>query len=111
MLLAHNCSGDKSRRIRWARHVTQMGESRGVYRFLVGKLGRPRRRWENNNKMDLQEVGCDGMDWIELAQDRDRWRALVNAVMYLRVAANARNFLTSREPVIFSRRSVLHGVS
>jgi hypothetical protein len=68
-----------------------MGEWRGVYRVLVGKLegkrplGRPRRRWEDNNKMDLQEVGFGGMDWIELAQDRGRWRALVNAVMNLRV--------------------------
>jgi hypothetical protein len=68
-----------------------MGERRGVYRVLVGKpevnrsLGRPRRRWEDNIMMDLQEVGCGGMDWIELAQDRDRWRALVNAVMNLRV--------------------------
>jgi len=62
-----------------------------VYRVLVGKpegkrpLGRPRRRWEDNIKMDLQEVGCRGMNWIELAQDRQRWRALVNAVMNLRV--------------------------
>ena len=67
------------------------GESRGIYRVLVGKpegrrqLGRPRRRWEDNIKMDIQEVGCGGMDWIELAQDRDRWRVLVNAVMNLRV--------------------------
>jgi len=67
------------------------GESRGVYRVLVGKpegkkpLGSPRRRWEDNIKLDLQEVGCGGMDWIELAQDRDRWRALANAVMNLRV--------------------------
>jgi len=67
-----------------------MGERRGVYRVLVGKpegkrpLGRPRRRWKDNIKMDLQEVGCGDMDWIELAQDRDRWRALVKAVMKLR---------------------------
>jgi len=68
-----------------------MGVGRGVYRVLVGKpegkrpLGRLRRRWEDNIKMDLQEVGCGGMDWIELAQEWDRWRALVNAVMNLRV--------------------------
>jgi len=81
----------KSRRMRRAGHVARMGERRGVYRVLVGKpegkrpLGRPRRRWEDNIKMGLQEVGCGGVDWIELAQDRDRWRALVNAVMNLRV--------------------------
>jgi hypothetical protein len=68
-----------------------MGERRGVYRVLVGKpegkrpLGRPRRRWEDNIKMDLQEVGLGGMEWIELAQDRDRWRALVSTVMNFRV--------------------------
>ena len=67
------------------------GERRGVYRVLVGKpegkrpLERPRRRWEDNITMDLQEVGCGGMDWIELAQDRDRWRALVGTVINLRV--------------------------
>ena len=77
--------------MRWAGHVARMGEGRDVYRVLVGKhegkiaLGRPRRRWEDNIKMDLQEVGCGGMDWIELAQDRDSWRALVTAVMDLRV--------------------------
>jgi len=81
----------KSRIMRRAGHVARMGEGRGVYRVLVGKperkrpLGRPRRRWEDNIKMDLQEVGCGSMDWIELAQDRDRWQALVNAVMNLRV--------------------------
>jgi len=68
-----------------------MRDRRGAYRVLVGKperkrpLGRPRRRWEDNIKMNLQKVGCGAMDWIELAQDRDRWRALVNAVMNLRV--------------------------
>jgi hypothetical protein len=81
----------KSIRMRWARHVARMGERRGVYRVFVGNpegkrlLGRPRRRWENNIKMDLQEVGCGDMDWIELAHDRDRWRALVSTVMNLRV--------------------------
>ena len=77
--------------MRWAGHVARMGQRRGVYRILVGKpevkrpLGRPRRRWEDNIKMDLQEVGCGGVGWMELAQDRDRWRALVNAVVNIRV--------------------------
>jgi hypothetical protein len=81
----------KSRKICWAGHVTRMGERRCVYRVLVGKpegkrpLGRPRRKWKDNSNMNLQKVGCVGMDWIELAQERDRWRALVNAVMSLRV--------------------------
>jgi hypothetical protein len=73
-------------------------------------LGRPRRRWEDNIRMDLQEVGCGGMDWTELAQDRDRWRAILNAVMNLRVQYNAGNFLTSYKPVSFSRRTLLRGV-
>jgi len=81
----------KSRRMRKAGHVARMGERRGVYRVLVAKhegkrpLARPRRRWEDNIKTDLQEVGCGGLDWIKLAQDRDRWRSLVNTVMNLRV--------------------------
>ena len=74
-----------------ARHVAPMGDRRGVHRVLVGKpegkrpLWRPRRRWEDNIKMDLQEVGGGGGDWMELAQDRERWRALVNTVMNFRV--------------------------
>ena len=81
----------KSRRMRWVGHVERMGEEKGVYRVLVGKpegkspMGRPRRRWVDNIKMDLQEVGCRYMDWIGLAQDRDRSRTLVSAVMNLRV--------------------------
>ena len=81
----------KSRRMRWAGDVAHMGEERGAYRVLVGKpegkrlMGRPRRRWLDNIRMDLQEVGCGYVDWIGLAQDRDRWRTLVSAVMKLRV--------------------------
>ena len=80
----------KSRRIKWAEQVASMGERRGVYRVLVGKpevkrpLGRPRHRWEYNIKMDHQETGTGGVDWNELAQDRDRWQALVNAVKNIR---------------------------
>ena len=81
----------KSRRMRWAGHVARMGEEREVYRVLVGKpkgkrpLGPPRRRWVDNIRMDLQEVGCGYVDWIWLAQDRDSWRTLVSAVMNLQV--------------------------
>jgi len=81
----------KSRRMRWAGDVARMGQGRGVYRVLVwrpeGKrpLGRPRRKWEDNIKMDFQEVGGGFEDWMELAQDMDRWRALVSTVMNLRV--------------------------
>ena len=77
----------KWRRLRWAGHVARMGEGRGMHKVFVGKpegkrpLGKPRRRWDDNIKMDLQEVGCGVIDWIELAEDRDRWRALVSTVM------------------------------
>ena len=87
-----------------------------MYRVLVGKpegrrpLRRPRRRWVDI-RMDLQEVGCGYMDWIGLAQDRDRWRTLVSAVMNLRVPCNAGNFLTRCKPVSFLRRTLYHGVS
>jgi len=107
----------RSRRMRWAGHVALMGEERGVYSVLVGKpegrrpLGRPRRRWVDNIRMDRQGMGCGYMDWIGLAQDRDRWRTLVSAVMNLRVPWNAGNFLTSCKPVSCSRRTLHYGVS
>jgi len=81
----------KSRRMRWVGHVARMAEGRGVHRVLVGRpegkrpLGRPRRRWEDNIKMDFQEVGGGCEDWMELARDRNRWRALVSTLMNLRV--------------------------
>jgi hypothetical protein len=81
----------KSRRMRWAGHVARMREGRAVYRVLVGKpeerrpLVRPRHRWEDNIKIDLWEVGCGCVEWMELAQDRDRWRALVGTVRDFRV--------------------------
>ena len=84
-------SGNKMEKSEMGGARSTYGERRGVYRVLVGKtevkrlLGRPRSRWEDNIKMDLQEVRCGGMDWTELAQDSDRWRALVSAVMNLRV--------------------------
>jgi len=77
--------------MRWVGYVARMGDRRGAYKVLVGKheenrpLGRPRRRWQDNVKMGLQEVSWEGMDWIDLAQDRNRWRAIVNAEMNLRV--------------------------
>jgi hypothetical protein len=81
----------KSRRRRWAGHVARMGEKRNAYKILLGNpegkrpLGRPRHMWVDNIKMDLREIGWDGMDRINLAQERDQWRALVNTVMNLRV--------------------------
>jgi len=91
-------------------------EEKGVYRVLVGKpegkrpLGRPRYRWVDNIRMDLQEVGCGHVDWIGLAQDRDRWRTVVSAVMNLRVPLNGGS-LTSCKPVSCSRSTLHHGVS
>jgi hypothetical protein len=81
----------KSSRMRWAGHVARMGKERGAFRVLVGRsegkrpLGRSRRRWKDNIKMNLREIGIDGSNWIRLAQDRVQWRAFVNTVMNLRV--------------------------
>jgi len=97
--------------------VARMGEGRGVNRVLVGKpegkrpLGRPRRRWEDNIKMDVQEVGWGCEDWMEMAHYRDRWRALVSTVMNLRVPKIRGIPSLAAEPVSFSRRTLLHGVS
>jgi hypothetical protein len=91
----------KAKRIRLAGHVARMGEVRGAYNILVAKpegrrlLGRPRRKWKDNIKMDIGEIGFGDVNWIHLTQDRDRWRALVNTVMNLQVPSNAGNFLTS----------------
>ena len=111
------CAGDKIEKneMGWACGAYGWGE--WVYRMLVGKpegrrpLGRHRRRWVDNIRIDLQEVRCGYMDWIRLVQDRDGWRALVSAVMNLRVPWNGGNFLTSCKPVSWSRRNLHHGVS
>ncbi|KAJ4441021.1 hypothetical protein ANN_10870 [Periplaneta americana] len=98
----------KSRRLRWAGHVARMGESRNAYRVLVGRpagkrpLERPRRRWEDNIKMELREVGYDGRDWINLAQDRDQWRAYVRAAMNLRPHSKISVIYVSQNPFTYA---------
>ena len=117
VLINKYCAGDRIENNEIDGACSTYGVRRFVYRVLVGKregrspFGRPRRRWEDKIKMDLQEGGCRGMDWIELAQDRDRWWALVNAGMNLWVPWNAGNFLTSCKPVSFTRRTLHRGVS
>jgi hypothetical protein len=114
----------ESRRMRWTGHVARMEEKRNAYRILVEKpegkrpLGRSRRRWVDNIIKDLREIGWNGVDWIDMAQDRDQWRALVNAVLNLRVPLNAGKFLNGctisgssrraqhRESVIYLRAYV-----
>jgi hypothetical protein len=101
-------------RMRLAGYVARIREKRNAYMILVGKperkrpLGRRRRRWVDNIKIVLREIGRDGMDWIDLAQDRDKWKALVNTVMNLRVPKNAGKFLSSCKICGFSRRAQLH---
>jgi hypothetical protein len=116
-LLPQYCVDDKIEKNEMGWACGAYGRGEGVYRVLVGKpegkrpLGRPRRGWVDNIRMDLQEVGWGYVDWVGLAQDRDRWRTLVNAVMNLRVPQNAGNFLTSCKPVSFSRRTRHYGVN
>ena len=115
--LTEYCAGGKIEKNEMGGACSTYGEGRGVYRVLVGRpegkrpLGRPRRRWEDNIKMDLQEVGGGFEDWMELAQDRDRWRALVGTVMNLGVPKMRGISWLAAEPVSFSRRTLLHGVS
>jgi hypothetical protein len=103
-----------SRKMRWAGHVARMGEKRNVYRLLVGKprgrrpLGRPRRRWIDDIKMDLLEIGLNVVNWIGLAQDRYRWRVLVNSVMNLRVPQTAGNYQVAAQVV--ASRAVLSSI-
>jgi hypothetical protein len=107
----------KSRRLRWAGHVARMGEKRNAYRLLVGKpegkkpLRRPRRTWADNIRMDLGEVGLGDVDWIGLAQDRSRWRALVNSVLNLLVPRNAKELSSGLTSSGFSSSAQLHIVS
>jgi hypothetical protein len=105
------------RKIRWAGHVARMGYKRDTCRVLVGRPAgkrlviKPRHWWEYSIKMDLKEVGWRVVDWIVVAEGRDRWQALVNAIMNLRVLWYARNFLTGWGPVSFTIRTVLLEVS
>jgi hypothetical protein len=107
----------KSRRMRWAEHVVRTGEMRNVYKSLVGyperdrPLARPKSKWEGNIKMHLREIGVAGVDWIHMAQDRDRWRALVNTVMNLRVPYREGALCLAERTIRFSIRTLLHGVS
>jgi hypothetical protein len=107
----------KSRRMRCEEHEEPTRERRDLHKVVVGKsggkrpFGRHRRKCDFDIKTDLQEVGCGGMDWIELAQVRDRWKVLEKAVMKLQVPINAGNFLTGRKPVSFSRWTLFHGVN
>jgi hypothetical protein len=107
----------KSRTMRCAGHVTCMGKRRGAYRVSVGKpegkrrLGRPARKWEDNIRMDVEEIGWQGVDWIDLPQDRDEWRAVVNKVTTFRILQTARNFLIRRGTISFSSRTLIHVVN
>jgi hypothetical protein len=107
----------KSRRIRWARHVALLEKKRTAYRILVGKPEgkrlprKPRRMWVDNIKLDLIQIILGSMEWTDLAQDRDQWRALVNTVMNLRVPQNAGKSFSSRTIGGFSRRAHLHRVN